>query len=131
MSNCYKMENSGRRYNESKPKWSLIDFESLEPLVRVMEYGMHKYTIYVDDAGDTYKGSEITLEDVKKLDLKVLSSGKENWKNGLDKTAILESSQRHLIDLFAGRKFDKESGLPSIGHLLANAMFYSYYSKND
>lgn len=125
------MENSGRRYNESKPKWSLIDFESLEPLVRVMEYGMHKYTIYVDDVGDTCKGSEITLEDVKNLDLKVLSSGKENWKNGLDKTEILESLQRHLIKLFAGEKFDLESGLPHIGHLLANAVFYSYYSKND
>ena len=45
--------------------------------------------------------SQITLEDVEQLDLKVLSSGKENWKNGLDKTEILESLQRHLIKLFA------------------------------
>ena len=32
-----------KRFNENKPKWSLIDFKSLEPLVRVMEMGMSKY----------------------------------------------------------------------------------------
>lgn len=32
------------RYNEGKPKWSLVDFKSLEPLVRVMEYGEMKYS---------------------------------------------------------------------------------------
>ena len=31
------------RYNNNKPKWSLIDFKSLEPLVRVLEYGCIKY----------------------------------------------------------------------------------------
>jgi hypothetical protein len=32
------------RYNEGKPQWSLVDFKSLEPMVRVMEYGCQKYT---------------------------------------------------------------------------------------
>jgi hypothetical protein len=31
------------RYNEGKLKWSLVDFKSLEPLVRVMTYGTKKY----------------------------------------------------------------------------------------
>lgn len=31
------------RYNEGKPKWSLVDFKSLEPLVRVLEFGAVKY----------------------------------------------------------------------------------------
>jgi len=31
------------RYNEGKPDWSLVDFESLEPMVRVLEYGATKY----------------------------------------------------------------------------------------
>jgi uncharacterized protein YuzB (UPF0349 family) len=31
------------RYNEGKPQWSLVDFKSLEPMVRVMEYGCQKY----------------------------------------------------------------------------------------
>lgn len=31
------------RYNEGKPKWSLVDFDALIPLVRALEYGMKKY----------------------------------------------------------------------------------------
>lgn len=33
----------GLRFNEGKPKWSLIDFDSLEGIVRVLEYGTKKY----------------------------------------------------------------------------------------
>ena len=31
------------RFNSGKPKWSYVHFKSLEPLVRVMEYGAKKY----------------------------------------------------------------------------------------
>lgn len=33
-----------KRYNDGKLKWSLVDFESLEPMVRVLEFGAKKYT---------------------------------------------------------------------------------------
>jgi hypothetical protein len=32
-----------KRYNGGKLRWSLVDFRSLEPLVRVLEYGAEKY----------------------------------------------------------------------------------------
>lgn len=32
------------RYNEGKPQWTLVDFDSLEPLVRVLEFGATKYS---------------------------------------------------------------------------------------
>ena len=32
------------RYNEGKPQWSMVDFKSLEPMVRVLEYGAKKYS---------------------------------------------------------------------------------------
>jgi hypothetical protein len=32
------------RYNEGKLEWSLVDFKSLEPLVRVMMYGREVYS---------------------------------------------------------------------------------------
>ena len=32
------------RFNEGKPKWSLVHFKSMEPLVRVLEYGAKKYS---------------------------------------------------------------------------------------
>jgi hypothetical protein len=31
------------RYNQGKLEWSLVDFDSLEGLVRVLEYGKNKY----------------------------------------------------------------------------------------
>lgn len=31
------------RYNQGKVEWSLVDFKSLEPMVRVLEYGVKKY----------------------------------------------------------------------------------------
>ena len=35
---------------------------------------------------------------------------------------------RHQIAIMAGEEIDPESGKPHIGHLMANAMFYSYHS---
>ncbi len=37
-------QNKGLRYNEGKPKWGLVHFKSLEPMVRVLEYGAKKYS---------------------------------------------------------------------------------------
>lgn len=34
---------AGERFNGGKLKWSLLPFSSLEPLVRVLEYGAEKY----------------------------------------------------------------------------------------
>ena len=34
------------RYNEGKLKWSLVDWKSLEPMVRVLEMGAQKYAPY-------------------------------------------------------------------------------------
>lgn len=32
------------RFNTGKPEWSLVDFPSLEPMVRVLEFGAQKYS---------------------------------------------------------------------------------------
>ena len=32
------------RFNLQKPKWSQVDFKSLEPMVQVLEYGEIKYS---------------------------------------------------------------------------------------
>jgi hypothetical protein len=35
----------GNRYNEGKPRWwTLVDFEALEPMLRVLEFGATKYS---------------------------------------------------------------------------------------
>ena len=35
--------NSADRFNTGKPKWGLVDFKSLEVMVRVLEFGSAKY----------------------------------------------------------------------------------------
>ncbi len=87
------------RYNEWKPEWTLVDFDSLEPMVHVLEFGAKKYA-------------------------------RENWKKPMDRKKILDSLMRHLVRLMADEELDSESKLPHIGHILCNAMFYSYHSKN-
>lgn len=54
-----------------------------------------------------------------------------NWTKPMCKREILESMQRHLSSLFDGEEFDSESGLPHMGHIQANAMFYNYHSKKE
>lgn len=51
----------------------------------------------------------------------------DNWKKGMKKKEILESLQRHLAELIDGQTHDEESKMHHIGHILANAMFYSYF----
>jgi hypothetical protein len=51
----------------------------------------------------------------------------DNWKKGLDQKEILESMQRHLAALIDGETNDPESGLPHIGHIQCNAMFYQFF----
>jgi len=38
-----KKEKQALRYNKGKLKWSLVDFKSLESMVRVLEMGAEKY----------------------------------------------------------------------------------------
>jgi hypothetical protein len=90
-------KNKSLRYNEGKPKWSLISFKALEPLVRVIMYGVKKYE-------------------------------QDNWKLSTDPIVPMDSLQRHLICLYEGEFLDKESKLPHIAHIMANAMFISYHT---
>jgi hypothetical protein len=94
------MEEKGRRDNLGKRKWSYVNFQSLEPMIEVLEFGAEKYSPH-------------------------------NWKKGFPKEEILESMQRHLAKLFDGEDIDQESGLHHIGHIMCNAMFYSYMINKD
>ena len=86
------------RFNNGKPKWSLVHYDSLVPMIRVLEFGEEKY-------------------------------GAFNWqKPGLKPKEVLESLQRHLASLMDGEDFDKESGMHHIGHIMANALMYSYHN---
>jgi len=89
-------EEKALRYNEGKPQWGLVHYKSLEPMIRVLEFGSKKYA-------------------------------PNNWMKKMDRTKILESTQRHLAALMDGEEIDPETGISHIGNLMCNAMFYSYH----
>lgn len=60
----------------------------------------------------------------------------DNWKKGLNREEILESLLRHVFELMdqvdrGESDLDSESGLEHIGHIMCNAMFYSYHKRNN
>lgn len=87
------------RYNEGKLDWTLLDFESVTPLVEVMTYGATKYD-----------------RDNWKLKCK-------------DPRQHLQSAMRHLISIIQGQEIDDESGKRHSGHVMANMMMYNYHTK--
>lgn len=89
------------RYNEGKLRWSLIDWESLEPMVQQLMFGERKYS-----RNNWMNGMKISsIEDSLKRHLVEIHK-----------------------DPFA---VDDESGLPHAAGLLCNAMFMSYYTTTE
>ena len=115
------MSEKGLRYNTGKPQYSLIDYTLLEPMVRTLEYGAHKYSIFEDEQGNQIKGSEVTIEDSKKL--KIISSGRGNWKKGFPIQELLDSAYRHINAYNNSEIIDEESGCHHLGNALCNIMF--------
>ena len=129
------MNENALRYNTGKPQWSLMSYKSMEPMIRVLEYGAHKYSVFKDELGNEYTGDKVSPEDVVKMNLILVSSGRDNWKKPMDLKKILESLQRHVAALMDGEEFDSESGIHHMGHIQCNSMFYNYQynllSKNE
>jgi len=85
------------RFNKDKLKWSLIDWTSLEPMVRQLMFGQKKYSR--DNWKKGMKLSEI--------------------EDSLKRHSVALHNDPFSID--------EESGLSHTAGLLCNSMFYSYY----
>lgn len=123
-----KKQNKGLRYNEGKLQWSLMHWESLSPMIEVLMYGAHKYSVFEDNNGNKIFGKDVSVEDSKKL--KLLSSGRDNWKKGFPEVELWDSFLRHTAAIRDGEELDPESGLSHIGHLFCNLLFISYQQNN-
>jgi len=55
---------------------------------------------------------------------------RDNWKKYMPANEILDSMMRHMIAMVRGELVDPESGYPHIGHIMENAMFYSFHHLN-
>jgi hypothetical protein len=87
------------RFNQGKPQWTLMNSKAIEPMIQVLMYGAQKYE-------------------------------RNNWMKACPKRLdLMDSLERHSLKIIAGESIDPESGLPHIGHLMCNAMFYSYWEQ--
>ena len=122
------MNTKALRYNTGKTKWSLVHFKSIEPLARGLMYGEHKYSLFQSpETGEQFKGSEVSPENVKRLGLNCIASGRDNWKNEMNLNEIFDSAQRHLASMIDGELHDPESGELHAGHLMDNMMFWVFH----
>ena len=64
---------------------------------------------------------------VRALEFGVEEYGRDNWKKGFSRESLVDSMLRHMGAIADGEELDQKSGLPHIGHLMANCMFYSYH----
>jgi hypothetical protein len=89
------------RDDEHKTNWSLMPFEALEEINKVLEFGASKYAVNNWQEGSGFKYSR-----------------------------VLNSLLRHVFAFMRGEDKDPESGLSHMAHAGCNVLFILYYLKN-
>ena len=84
---------TGIKDSKGKVRWSLVDFKSLEPMVRILNYGA------------------------------ITKYAPNNWKEVEDKAAYIDACFRHLTAYLAGEEIDRETQESHLGSIMCNAMF--------
>lgn len=92
-------EKKALRYDDGKLDWTLLDFDSLVPAVKVMTYGAKKYD---------RNNWKLPLDD--------------NQQH-------IRCAFRHLIAIAQGQEIDEESGERHSGHVICNMMMYNFHTK--
>lgn len=87
--------------DDNKPNWSLLPFDALEDIVKVLEFGAKKYGV------DNWKTG-----------------------SGFSYKRLFSSLMRHLISFMSGEDKDPESGFSHLAHAGCNIIFLLYYTKN-
>lgn len=89
------------KFDDGKVDWTLVPFEALEGMVKVLEFGAKKYAAWNWTEGGGFK-----------------------W------TRLVGSCLRHLFAWARGQDNDPESGLSHIYHAQCNLLFLAYYIGN-
>ena len=89
------------RYNEGKLDWSLIPWDSVEEILKVLEFGKIKYSAWNWNKGEGFKYTD-----------------------------VFNSMVRHLFAWIRGQDNDPESGLNHMAHVGCNVLFILYFIKH-
>ena len=95
-----RLYNEAIRHDEGKTNWSLMPFEALEEINKVLEFGATKYSANNWQEGTGFKYSR-----------------------------VLNSLLRHVFAFMRGEDKDPESGLSHMAHAGCNVLFILYYLK--
>lgn len=87
------MSGTGRKDDSQKIDWTLLPFDALESVVRVLAFGARKYS------RDNWRQ---------------VPGGRERY---------LAAALRHIVAILRGEKIDPESGEPHTAHLACCAIF--------
>jgi hypothetical protein len=96
-----KKHNTAVKYDSGKANWSLMPWEAVEEINKVLEFGAHKYAAHNWQQGE-----------------------------GFRYTRVLNSLLRHVFAYMRGEDLDPESGLSHMAHAGCNVLFILYYIKN-
>ncbi len=95
------INNSATKFDNGKLDWSLLPYDALEEVVKVLEFGKHKYSAWNWANGE-----------------------------GFQYTRVFSAIMRHLLAFMRGEDLDPESGLSHISHCACNILFLLYFIKN-
>jgi hypothetical protein len=95
-----KTATSAVKFDSGKSDWSLMPFEAVEEINKVLEFGAKKYAAHNWTQGD-----------------------------GFRYTRVLNSLFRHLFAWSRGEDLDPESGLSHLAHAGCNIIFLIYYNR--
>lgn len=87
----------GVKHDAGKAVWSLVPWEAMEEVTKVLKMGANKY------APDNWK---------------VVPGAERRYR---------DASMRHLVEMMKERELDSESGLPHAAHLACNALFLLHF----
>ena len=88
------------KHDEGKTDWSLMPFEAIEEINKVLDFGAKKYAAHNWRSGTGFKY-----------------------------TRVLSSLLRHTFAWARGEDLDPESGLSHLAHMGCNVVFLIYYNK--
>ena len=93
--------NEGRKDDDGKLRWSIMPYEQLEIILKVLEFGANKYGI--DNWKEVYGA----------------------------KPRYLNAAMRHLVARMKGHINDEESGLPHLAHCICCLLFLLWFDDNE